>query len=124
MKGDILGLLGICRKAGKLKMGFDAVQASLERDARLLLFTSDISPKTRERILRKAEDYDIAFLDISPTSFDVSASIGKKLSVMAITDSGLAKAAAKNIQANTNSAEPKAALPSAQNATTTRRKLI
>lgn len=124
MKGNILGLLGICRKAGKLKMGFDAVEAALERDARLLLFTSDISPKTRERMLTKSADYGIPSLDIAATSFDVSATIGKKLAVMAITDSGLAKAAVKSAEQDTNSAEQKASVPSAQNATTTRRKLI
>lgn len=124
MKGDILGLLGICRKAGKLKMGFDAVAASLERDARLLLITDDISPKTRERILSKAANSGTKHICLSVTSSDVEMAIGKKLAVMAITDAGFASAAIKKAGSLPENTEAAAASPSTGKATTTRRNLI
>lgn len=53
-RGDLLGLLGICRKAGKIKLGFDPVAEVLGKGACLLVFSSDISPKTKERMLKKS----------------------------------------------------------------------
>lgn len=94
MKSNLLGLLGICRKAGKLKLGFDPAAASLGRDAQLLLFTADISPKTRARMLKKAEGLPVKSLDLAETSDTVYCSIGKRVAVMAITDKGLAERAA------------------------------
>ncbi|HWP50518.1 MAG TPA: hypothetical protein VN626_02360 [Clostridia bacterium] len=94
MKGNLLGLLGICRKAGKLKLGFDPAVASLGRDAQLLLFTADISSKTRLRMLKKAEGTAVKSLDLSETSDAVYVAIGKRVAVMALTDKGLAERAA------------------------------
>ncbi|MDF3003600.1 MAG: ribosomal protein L7ae [Oscillospiraceae bacterium] len=94
MKGNLLGLLGICRKAGKLKLGFDPAAASLGRDAQLLLFTADVSPKTRMRMLNKAEGLSVKSLDMTETSDAVYYAIGKRVAVMAVTDKGLAERAA------------------------------
>lgn len=93
-KGNLLALLGICRKAGKLKLGFDPVASSLGKDAELLLFTEDISPKTKERMLKKAENFKIKSLNLFETSDQVWIAIGKRVAVMAITDRGLADKAA------------------------------
>ncbi len=94
MKSNLLGLLGICRKAGKLKLGFDPAAASLGRDAQLLLFAADISPKTRLRMLKKAEGLPVKSLDLVETSDAVYDAIGKRVAVMAVTDMGLAERAA------------------------------
>ncbi|MPN29781.1 hypothetical protein SDC9_177234 [bioreactor metagenome] len=94
MKGNLLGLLNICRKAGKLKLGFDPAAASLGRDAQLLLFTADVSPKTKARMLQKAEGLPVKALDLTETSDTVYHTIGKRVAVMAVTDKGLAERAA------------------------------
>ncbi len=94
MKGNLLGLLGICRKAGKLKLGFDPAAASLGRDAQALLFTADVSPKTRARMLKKAQGLPVKSLDLTETSDALHHAIGKRVAVMAITDKGLAERAA------------------------------
>ncbi len=90
-RGNILGLLGICRKAGKLKLGFDPVADSLGKEARLLIFSSDVSPKTKERMLKKASVFKTAALDIEETSDDIWYAIGKRVAVMSVTDRGLAE---------------------------------
>lgn len=95
MKSNLLGLLGICRKAGKLKLGFDPAAASLGRGAQLLLFTADISPKTKARMLKKAEGLPVTSLELSETSDAVYRAIGKRIAVMAVTDKGLAERAAE-----------------------------
>ncbi len=94
MKANLLGLLNICRKAGKLKLGFDPAAASLGRDAQLLLFTADVSPKTKARMLKKAEGMPVKILDLTETADMVYHAIGKRVAVMAVTDKGLAERAA------------------------------
>ena len=90
-RGNLLGLLGICRKAARIKLGFDPVADSLGKEACLLVFSSDVSPKTKERMLKKAEPFKTAALDIDETSDDIWCAIGKRVAVMAITDKGLAE---------------------------------
>ena len=95
MRGNLLGLLGICRKAGKIKLGFDPAAATLGRDAQALLFTADVSPKTKSRLLKKAEGLPVMTLELRETSDDLYRAIGKRVAVMAITDKGLAERAAE-----------------------------
>lgn len=91
-------MLSICRKAQKLKMGFDAVEKTLP-ESRLIIFTSDISPKTRERMLYAARNRRAPFRDISETSEDLHFVVGKKVAVLSITDRGLAKAVLEKLDA-------------------------
>ncbi|MEG2174006.1 MAG: hypothetical protein RR135_00795 [Oscillospiraceae bacterium] len=91
MKGSVLGLLAICRKAGKLKMGFDAAEQCLGRDAALIVFAQDISPKTKERMTMRAERSSTEVLTLPDTADDVWCVVGKRVAVMAVIDKGLAK---------------------------------
>ena len=43
-------MLSICRKAGKIKMGFDPVENSLYEDAYLVVFAQNASKNTVERM--------------------------------------------------------------------------
>ena len=92
-KGSLLGLFGICRKAGRIKLGFDPVLESLNDGACLLIFSSDVSPKTKERMLKKSAGFSVDTITINETSDDIWYSLGKRVAVMAITDRGLAKKA-------------------------------
>ena len=48
MYSKLLGLISICRKAGKIAIGFDpAAEALAAGKAALVLVAPDISPKTR-----------------------------------------------------------------------------
>ena len=47
----ISGMLGLCRKAGKLVLGFDiTVDAIVKKNARLILLAKDASPRTAREI--------------------------------------------------------------------------
>ncbi|MBQ2751494.1 MAG: hypothetical protein IJF25_02880 [Oscillospiraceae bacterium] len=96
---NILGLLGLCRKAGRIKLGFDPVEKVLGAGACLILFSSDVSPKTKQRMLKKAEVFNVDHITLSETSDDIWYAIGKRTAVMAITDQGFAKRAAELHQA-------------------------
>ena len=90
MNHKLLGLLGICRKAGKLRLGFDPVAEGLGKDVRLLLFSNDVSPKTKERMLHKASSFSTASLTLPYSADELFAGLGKRVAVLAVTDRGLA----------------------------------
>lgn len=85
----IISLLTVCRKAGKLILGFDAVKdAVLGGEADCVLVTRDISPKT----LKEAEFYcgkkNIQIIKIN-CDMDVFISLfRKKTAIMAVNDEG------------------------------------
>lgn len=91
MKNKALGMLGICQKAGKLKPGFDPAAYSLGRDAALVAFSADASPKTKERMEKKAVQSGVACLTLPFTADEIGYATGKRVVVLAITDEGLAR---------------------------------
>ena len=61
MKNRLIDLLTMCRKAGRMTMGFDAVKEDIENEKTVLLLTaSDISKKSEKEILFVAEKYKVA----------------------------------------------------------------
>ena len=75
-------------------MGFDPVVGALGKDAALVLFASDCSPKTRERMELKAGRFGVPVLGLPCTADEIWLALGKKLAVMAVTDEGFAPKAA------------------------------
>ena len=46
-----MGLLSLCRKAGKLRIGFEPVrEAAAAGEAKLVLYAADFSPRSRRRM--------------------------------------------------------------------------
>ena len=94
MKGDPLGMLAVCRKAGKLKAGFDPAAGSLGRDAALIVFSADASPKTKDRMTAKAARAGVACVTLPNTADEIDYAVGRRAVVFAITDAGLARSIA------------------------------
>ena len=68
-KEKLFGLLTICRKAGRMTMGFDSVKESILTDkAKAVFLASDISAKTEKESMpiftttRKQYNKDLNFL--------------------------------------------------------------
>ncbi len=88
----ILQLLGLCRRAGRLKLGSDAaVSSAAQGEARLLLCAEDISENTRKKIKSAADMYGVKFFTLNRTKDSLSAALGKFCTVVAVNDSGFAK---------------------------------
>ena len=86
-----LSALGLCKKAGKLVIGFDAVAAAIAQSkVKLLATTQDISPKSAKEIIRLADQHNINHLRLNAGMDDIKRILGKKAGVLAITDEGLA----------------------------------
>ena len=78
MHNKLLFALSLCRKAGALVMGFDTVKDSVNQgNACLVLLASDLSPATRERVVRFCQP----------------------VGVFAVTDENLAVLCRKNLDA-------------------------
>lgn len=94
----IINLLTICRKAGKLIMGFDAVrEAVAEGKISCILTASDLSPKSLKELnfyVSKAEA-DIPIYNPEVTMEDLWRVSGKKTGIIAVCDDGFKKAVEK-----------------------------
>ena len=88
---QLLGALSLCRKAGKLVMGFDAVvEAVMKGKTDYLLLASDISPKTADRI-KMAVD---GLAEVHPRPLaqtDLLAVSRKPVAIYAAADAGVAR---------------------------------
>ena len=94
MSDRITGLLGLCRRAGKLTIGFDATVAAVKkRTARLVLLSSDVSPKTAKELRFFAEEGGIPVRDLPLTKEACGRALGlqKAVGALGITDAGFAK---------------------------------
>lgn len=98
MKSDVTGLLGLCRRAGKLTVGFDAtVSAVKKQTAKLVLLSSDVSPKTAKELQFFAEESGCPVLILSLTKETCGKALGlqKAVGAVGITDAGFAKSVLK-----------------------------
>lgn len=87
-----LNLLTICRKAGKLVLGMDAVKDSCRnKEAKCVLVAVDVSEKSKKEILYVTERENIKALELDATIDDVWACLGRKAGIISVIDSGFSK---------------------------------
>ena len=98
-----LGLLGICKKAGKLIFGERQTEAALKtKTAKLVLVATDASERTRLKIIRLAETADIPCVADFATMEEMGHAVGSSASaVLGIGDAGFADAIGKMCFGNT-----------------------
>lgn len=94
MNKQLINLLTVCRKAGKMTMGFDAVKdALLQNKAKAVLLAEDISPKTEKEVRFYAAKSGTHVESSGCTLEEIYIGIGKKAGVIAVCDEGFAKRA-------------------------------
>ena len=95
----LLGALGLCKKAGKLIIGFDAVADAIRRgSAKLLVLTGDLSQKSADRITKLALEYKVRHLVIGAAMDDIERLLGKRAGILAVLDQGLAEVVARQVE--------------------------
>ena len=98
----LFSMLGICRKAGKLVLGTDAVcEAAQKQSLHLILLTQDLSRRSREKIATTASNTSVILMQAPLKMDDVAALTGKAAGIVGISDKGLADAV-KDIAARMN----------------------
>ncbi len=85
----LTGILSICRKAGKLVLGFDPMKESLEKNkAAGVLTAADISPKTYKEVCYFCQKKKIPVCPVPLTMAQIGSIVGRKAAVAAVTDQG------------------------------------
>ena len=92
---NIGSTLGLCKKAGKIVTGFDAVIADI-RNAAGVLITSDLSDKTKKEVTFHCTKHNRKLVEIDHTMEDIQSVLGRKTGIIAVLDSGLFASLTKN----------------------------
>ena len=94
MNNELKGILGLCRRAGKICLGHDASVASIkQRKAFLAITCTDTSDRLKKEIADECnfDSRKTKFLIGEFTMQDLGLAIGKKAGVFTITDESFAK---------------------------------
>ena len=98
---ELLRLLGLARKAGKLEIGDEPVgSACRARQAKLLVVASDAAPNTFRRVRHFGEAGNVLWLTLPCTKEELGGVLGRSSCAMvALMDSGFAASLAKKLSA-------------------------
>lgn len=92
MEHKVLQSLALCRRAGKLVMGFDPVRETvLKGQAELLAVSRESSEKTRKEIGYLSERYHVPVILLNEGINDLWYILGKRAGVFSVTDAMLAE---------------------------------
>lgn len=94
MTDRLLSLLGLCRRAGRLTLGFDPVMDSINlKKAKLVIVASDCSPHTAKDTLIACHKMGVKSHTVAYTKEEISLAVGKYTAVLSITDEGFSQKA-------------------------------
>ena len=87
MNDNVMGFLGLIRRAGKLTIGCDPVVTSMsEGKAKLVIMAKDISENTKNTILKNSDRYNVHTLVSDCKKDELSFAVGKLAAVVSIDD--------------------------------------
>lgn len=85
----LTGILSICRKAGKLAMGFAPMLEALPSGkVHGVVTVSDISPKTYKEVCYHCSKASVPVCPVPLTMLELGNAIGRKAAVAAVLDGG------------------------------------
>ena len=88
---QLLNLLGLAQRAGKLVSGEElAVKSIQSGKAKWILLAEDAGPNLQKKITDKAKYYHVA-VSTALTTLEISSAIGTPRKVVAVTDAGFVK---------------------------------
>lgn len=93
----LLAALGLCRRAGKLAIGFDAAVAAVEKGAPLAVAASDAAERTRRNMARCCEGRT-PLVELKRTQQEIEAAVGRRFAVAAVCDRQFARLIEENLQ--------------------------
>ena len=87
----IINLLTVCRRAGRLTIGFDAVSDAVKNKKAFCVMTaSDISANTLKEISFVCSKYNVKIIPACLTKEELEFYLGKITAVIAVCDRGFA----------------------------------
>ncbi|MCR5816766.1 MAG: 50S ribosomal protein L7 [Ruminococcus sp.] len=98
MSKNVMGLITMCRRAGKLSLGLDmAKEACKNGSACGCVAASDLSPKSLKELKFVCSKYDTPLYALGLTMDEVWTELGKRAGIMAVNDKGFWKALTKSL---------------------------
>ena len=98
-KQKLLGFISLCRKAGKLCVGFDATKDKVLRgQVYLLLLASDASAKTQKECHYYCSEDEIPAMSLPFTKAELALMLGREIGVMGVLDGSFAQGIEKRLQ--------------------------
>ncbi|MBQ8687946.1 MAG: ribosomal L7Ae/L30e/S12e/Gadd45 family protein [Ruminococcus sp.] len=86
-----ISLLTICRKAGRLVMGFDPSKEEIQAGrAKGVFVTKDASEKTKKEMRFFCSGAGVPLREIAVSMYEIQQAVGRKAGVLAICDAGFA----------------------------------
>ena len=85
----LTGILSICRKAGKMEIGFAPMKEALPSGkVKGVVTASDISPKSFKEVQFYCQKYNVPVCPVPLQIADLGGAIGRKAAVVAVLDAG------------------------------------
>jgi len=92
MNSKLAGAVSLCRKAGRLAAGGDAVQDAIRSDkADLVLLAKDLSERSARKFQKICGEKGIPWLKLALTMADLAFYTGREYGIFAVCDPGFAK---------------------------------
>lgn len=90
----------LCKRAGKLVMGFDLVKDAMQKGNAIIVLTAcDLSEKTLKEITYLTSQLEVEMLPLPYTLDDLWYAVGKRAGVLCIIDEGLSEKLLKDYAA-------------------------
>ncbi len=86
------GLLGMCRRAGRLVTGFDAVVTLCQTEQALVLIAADAAPRTQKELRFRLPKQPLYRLPLTKEQAAQAIGSAKPTAVLATADAGFSKA--------------------------------
>ena len=95
MKNNLMSSLGLCKRAGKMVCGTDAVCTAMreQKNVLLVLAASDISENTAKKITDKTSYYKVPLYRLDQTCYELGRAVGRMggSACVGITDQNFVK---------------------------------
>lgn len=90
---NLMGLLTMARRAGKVQMGMDMTKDAVKNGvAKAVLVANDVSEKSLKEVKYVCERYgDVKIYSMELSMDEVGYDLGKKVGIVALCDKGFAK---------------------------------
>lgn len=98
---NILNLLGLAKKAGRLEIGEEPTGAAARaRQARLILVARDAADNTFRRVRHFADAGNVPWVSVPATKEELGRAVGRaSCAMLAVTDTGIAAAVVRGLAA-------------------------
>lgn len=87
-----LNFIGICKKSGKISLGFESCIESIKKNnSFLILFVSDLSPKTLKKFNEAIEKFEVKKINVNLKMQDFYTILKRNVGIISINDKTLAE---------------------------------